>query len=64
MNRASDLRKAAISSHKPRQHRHDKLTRIADGLTGFACNGFRVGNQISMHGSWQFKGDLDWLVVG
>ncbi len=63
MNRTPELRKAAIGSHEPRQHRRDKLTRFADGLTGIACNGFRVGKQISMHGSWQFNADLDWFLV-
>lgn len=63
MNRTPEPRKAAIRSHEPRQHRRDKLTRIADGLTGFARNGFRVGKQISMHGSWQFNADLDWSLV-
>lgn len=63
MNRATKLRKAAICSHEPRQHRRDKLTRIADGLTVFACKGFRVRKQISMHGSRQFNTDLDWSLV-
>ena len=37
--------------------------RIVNRLTTFTCESFRISNKISMHGSRQFNGDLDGLVI-
>src|SRR6266436_303733 len=55
--------KCAVGRHEPCKHRWHKLGRL-NFLAMFLRKHLGVGNEIAMHGTRQFDGELDRPVVG
>jgi len=48
----------AIGCHEPGQHWGNQLGGVADGMTAFSGEHFRIGDEVAMHGRRQLKRDF------